>query len=117
MFYDISIVIYEMGFLIVLIPYFSHEINTIQSTVAVTQIVRDFFHVMIFCYSHVLSQRFSPDFRVDHLIFSNVPSDVEQDVQMTNERSIVSPYANPNSAGKAVDPGMLFMFLITFITT
>lgn len=33
-------------------------------------------------------------------------SHVEQDVQMTNEKSVVNPYANPNSAGKTVDPGI-----------
>ena len=40
-------------------------------------------------------------------ISSKVASDIEQDVQMTNEKSVVNPYVNPTSAGKTVDPGIL----------
>ncbi|XP_065066463.1 katanin-interacting protein-like isoform X2 [Rhopilema esculentum] len=35
---------------------------------------------------------------------SAVSVPIEQDVQMTNDNSIVNPYASPNSAGKTVDP-------------
>ena len=41
-----------------------------------------------------------------------MPSSAEQDVQMTNEKSIVNPYANPSSAGRTADPGMLVNLLM-----
>ena len=42
--------------------------------------------------------------------FSAVAMSVDQDVQMTNDNSIVNPYTSPSSAGKTIDPGT-YMFL------
>ena len=49
-------------------------------------------------------------------ISSKVASDIEQDVQMTNEKSVVNPYINPTSAGNAVDPGIHLWFLEDFLS-
>jgi len=46
-------------------------------------------------------------------VLSKVASDIEQDVQMTNEKSVVNPYVNPTSAGKTVDPAKRPMTSVT----
>lgn len=42
-------------------------------------------------------------------LFSSI--DMEQDVQLTNDKHVVTRYADPKSVGKTADPGIVFLYL------